>query len=231
MTFREIAVAIYRAFISPVKSKTSYSQCGEDMVLNYLLLHKKKSGFYVDIGCHSPRRGSNTYHFYKKGWHGLLVDLDPEKIYACRLVRWRDKALVAAVSDKNEPVTVYAPDHFSVLATIDPGSRREGFRELRTVISRTLTEILDEVQAPRDFELLCIDAEGVDLAVLKGLDFHRYQPEFVCIEIWEGSDGLDALINSDINRFLVTKGYSLVSWAGMSGIFRKRALVSGAIDK
>lgn len=223
MTLKEFAVAFYRAFISPVKSRTSYSQCGEDMVLNYLLLDKKKSGFYVDIGCHNPRRGSNTYHFYQKGWRGLLVDLDPEKIYACRMVRRRDHALIAAVSDKNEAVTVYAPDHFSVLATIDPASKQEGFKALRTITSQTLTQILDETQAPRKFELLCIDAEGVDLAVLKGLDFDRYQPEFICIEIWEASQGLNGLLESDINRFLETKHYSLAGWAGLSAIYKREA--------
>lgn len=221
MTLKEFAIAFYRAFISPVKSRTSYSQCGEDMVLNYLLLDKKKSGFYVDIGCHNPRRGSNTYSFYRKGWHGLLVDLDPEKIYACRMVRWRDKALIAAVSDKNEPVTVYAPDHFSVLATIDPHSKREGFKALRTVTSQTLTQILDEAQAPLAFELLCIDAEGVDFAVLKGLDFQRYKPELVCIEIWEASEGLTGLLNSEIHRFLEAQNYGLAGWAGMSVIYQR----------
>ena len=220
MKLREFVVAFYRAFISPVKAKVSYSQCGEDMVLNYLLLDKKQSGFYVDIGCHNPRRGSNTYHFYKKGWSGVLVDLDPEKIYACRMIRWRDKSVLAAVSDKNEEVTVYAPDHFSVLATIAPTSKQENFKALRTVTSRTLTQILDETQAPKRFELLSIDAEGVDFAVLKGLDFEKYLPEFICIEIWGSSEGLSGLFGSDIHRFLETKNYNLISWAGMSAIYK-----------
>ncbi|AEF98652.1 FkbM family methyltransferase [Methylomonas methanica] len=220
MTLKEFGVAFYRAFISPVKARRSYSQCGEDMVLNYLLLDKKQSGFYVDIGCHNPRRGSNTYHFYKKGWRGLLVDLDPEKIIACRMVRWHDQAIVAAVSDKNEPVTVYAPDHFSVLATIDAGSKQDNFKALRTVTSQTLTQILDQIMAPHKFELLCIDAEGVDLAVLKGLDFDRYQAEFICIEIWEASKGLEGLLASEINRYLAEKNYALAGWAGMSAIYK-----------
>lgn len=214
--------AFYRAFISPVKAKMSYSQCGEDMVLNYLLLDKKKSGFYVDIGCHNPRRGSNTYNFYKKGWQGILVDLDPEKIFACRMIRWRDEAIVAAISDKNEEVTVYAPDHFSVLATIEPNSKRENFKALRTIMSKTLTQIMDETQAPKIFDLLSIDAEGADYAVLKGLNFEKYQPEFICIEIWSASEGLCGLLASDIHQFLDTKSYNLVSWAGMSAIYRRK---------
>lgn len=193
------------------------------MVLNYLLLHKKKSGFYVDIGCHNPRRGSNTYHFYKKGWRGLLVDLDPEKIYACQMVRWRDQAVVAAVSDTNESVTVYAPDNFSVLATIDEDSKQEGFRALRTINSQTLTQILAQVQAPKSIDLLCIDAEGVDLKVLKGLDFDQYRVEFICIEVWEASSGLKGLLSSGINQYLMGKNYDLVGWAGMSAIFKLQA--------
>lgn len=224
MSLKEFGTAFYRAFISPVKAKKSYSQCGEDMVLNYLLLDKKKPGFYVDIGCHNPRRGSNTYHFYKNGWRGLLVDLDPEKIIACRMVRWRDKAIVAAVSDRNESVTVYAPDHFSVLATIDAKSKKENFEALRTVTTQTLTQILHQVQAPHEFQLLCIDAEGVDLEVLKGLDFNQYKVEFICIEIWEGSQGLKGLLSSEINCYLEKNHYSLVGWAGMSAIYKSETM-------
>ena len=45
----------------------SYSQEGEDMVLNRYF-QGKNSGFYVDIGAHHPKRFSNTYFFIKK--HG-----------------------------------------------------------------------------------------------------------------------------------------------------------------
>jgi FkbM family methyltransferase len=218
---RDLLTALYRAFISPTKASRSYSQCGEDMVLRYLFAHRKTPGFYVDVGCHHPRRGSNTFHLYqRKGWRGILIDLEPAKVYACKLVRWRDKCVLAAVSDKQEAVTIYAPKKFSVLATIDPQSRGDGFKAVRTVTSRTLTDILDEQHAPANFQLLSIDAEGVDLAVLKGLDFTRYKPEVICIEIWEAKNGLDALVKSEINQYLNRKNYVLASWAGMSAMYK-----------
>ena len=57
----------------------SYSQEGEDMVL-YRIFEKQKSGFYVDIGAYHPKRFSNTYFFYKRGWRGINIEPNPEAI-------------------------------------------------------------------------------------------------------------------------------------------------------
>jgi len=48
----------------------SYSQKGEDIILRRIL-GEKEVGFYIDIGAHHPKRFSNTYLFYKKGWRGI----------------------------------------------------------------------------------------------------------------------------------------------------------------
>ena len=43
----------------------SYSQEGEDMVLQRIFA-QKEYGFYIDVGAHHPKRFSNTYLFYKR---------------------------------------------------------------------------------------------------------------------------------------------------------------------
>ena len=48
-------------------ANVSYSHEGEDIVLSNLFSGKKQ-GFYIDVGAHHPKRFSNTYLFYKKGW-------------------------------------------------------------------------------------------------------------------------------------------------------------------
>jgi len=48
----------------------SYSQEGEDMILRRIF-ERQSTGFYVDVGAHHPKRFSNTYFFYKKGWSGI----------------------------------------------------------------------------------------------------------------------------------------------------------------
>ena len=48
---------------------------------------------------------------------------------------------------------------------------------------RTLTEILTEVETPADFDLLCLDVEGMEVEVLRGLDLKRFLPKAICIEV------------------------------------------------
>ena len=52
----------------------SYSQEGEDMVLKRIF-DKQTKGFYIDVGAHHPKRFSNTYNFYLKGWKGINIDM------------------------------------------------------------------------------------------------------------------------------------------------------------
>src|SRR3989344_9673220 len=55
--------------------KNSYSQRGEDIVIDHLLKHKK-IGFYIDVGANDPIRFSNTNRFYKRGWTGINIEPD-----------------------------------------------------------------------------------------------------------------------------------------------------------
>ncbi|GAG67710.1 unnamed protein product [marine sediment metagenome] len=47
-------------------ARLSYSQSGEDMILDTIFCNIKK-GFYVDVGVNDPFIASNTHYFYKKG--------------------------------------------------------------------------------------------------------------------------------------------------------------------
>ncbi len=50
------------------KGKGNYfGEFGEDILINRFF-RKKNDGFYVDIGCYHPIKGSLTYYLYKKGW-------------------------------------------------------------------------------------------------------------------------------------------------------------------
>lgn len=215
--------AAYRAFFSPAKPQASYSQYGEDLLIKLALPEPKAKGFYVDVGCHHPRRGSNTYGLYRKGWHGLLIDLEEEKVLACRLRRRRDKAVVAAVSDQEREVSIYSPGEFSTNATIalSSVSSPHGYRPIGRLHTTTLTDLLDKYQAPRDFALLSVDVEGADHEVIKGLDFDRYTPRVICVENWESTRGIEAVLASAMHRLLVEKRYCLTGWAGLSTIYKR----------
>lgn len=213
---------LYRAFLSPTKAKKSYSQFGEDLILQTLPNFPKK-GFFVDIGCHAPRRGSNTYGLYKRGWNGILVDLEPEKVWACKLARPRDIAVLAAVSNKEESVEIYSPKNFSVLSTIAPDEKiKRDFYVSGTTQSKTLTRLLSEHHAPKRIDFLSIDTEGADYQVLEGLDFNIYTPKCICIEKPESDETIEKIIDSKIYHLMKTLNYQMAGWSGASLIFTNR---------
>ena len=53
----------------------SYSQEGEDMILKESYLKIKV--VFIDVGAHHPKRFSNTYLLYRKGWKGINIDALP----------------------------------------------------------------------------------------------------------------------------------------------------------
>jgi FkbM family methyltransferase len=218
---QRFATAFRRTYLSPIRSKKTYSQCGEDAFLLYFFKSRKTPGFYVDVGCHHPKRGSNTYALYRKGWKGVLIDMEADKVLSCKLARPRDQVLLSAVSDRSEQVTIFAPKAYSVLASINPDvSTSDGFQAVGQITTRTLGEILDELKAPLDFQLLSIDAEGVDLKVLKGLGLDRYSPEIVCVEDNQAS-GIEDYQAGETYLYLRQKNYELIGLIGPSMIFRR----------
>ena len=71
-------------------------------------------------------------------------------------------------------------------------------------------------------DFLSIDAEGKDLEVLQSLDFERYSPKFICIEIWGKTKNKDfELGGSEIYKFLISRKYSVVFNKKENYIFKK----------
>ena len=70
--------------------KISYSQFEEDLFLKSYFKNKK-IGFFIDIGCHHPFKGNNTYLLYKSGWTGINIDLNQLSIDLFNIARPRDK--------------------------------------------------------------------------------------------------------------------------------------------
>jgi hypothetical protein len=54
-----------------------------------------------------------------------------------------------------------------------------------SVPARTLSSLLDEIEAP-DVDLLSLDVEGYEPQVLRGLDLSRHAPHYILVEIRDG---------------------------------------------
>ena len=166
--------------------KKTYAMQGEDLIAEKYF-KEIDNGFYVDLGCYHPIQHNNTMLLYQKGWRGINIDINEFSIKLFNFCRPDDLNLNLAVSDKNGEVDFYYQKRLSLLNTLVKAHADRVFQKRvkkGRIKSQTITEILDDtIYKNKPIDFLKIDAEGVDLDILKSLDFSRYSPKLVCIEI------------------------------------------------
>lgn len=99
-------LAFYNRSINPFYQK-SYAQEGEDLILYRMIYGKIEKGFYVDVGAHHPKRFSNTYFFYKKGWRGINIEPMPGSKKLFDKYRPKDINIESPISLVEEELTYY----------------------------------------------------------------------------------------------------------------------------
>ena len=209
-----------RRFMNP-HAHFSYSQTGEDqMIPTYFDL--SKPGYYVDVGCHHPFKGSNTLYLYTRGWRGLAIDGNEDLVRCYQRARPRDTCVCAVVSNEEKPVTLAiarAPEFSTVSAEFEQRWIRSDdvVRRVETVAVRLQT-LLERYHVPRSFELLTIDVEGHDYEVLTSFDIEIYRPRLVVVEMHDFD--VDRKQDNPVYYYLVRRGYRLQSYAIMNGLFR-----------
>lgn len=197
--------------------KISYAHSQEDLFI--LDKFKNKKGFYVDVGCHHPLRLNNCHILYKNGQRGINIDISEFSIKLFNIVRKNDINVNKAVSLKQEKVKFYYDKLFSLYISLNKKKELNKFRE---IISDTLTNIIDQTRYKnKKIDFLSIDAEGKDFEVLKSLDFKRYEPKYICVEIFSINDLKFNIKKNLIYKFLIKKNYKLIETRLENFIFKK----------
>ena len=203
----------------------TFSQEGEDLLLEELFQGKLASGgFYVDVGAHHPRRFSNTYAFYLRGWRGINIDAAPGSMEPFRQIRPRDINIEVGVAETEGDLDFFIFNE-AALNTFDPArvdflQRTTGFRvhETRKVPTRRLDRILDEHLPPgQAIDFLNVDAEGLDGAVARSNDWSRHRPRVVLME--DHAADLMAITENENLRLLRSVGYRPIVKLPRSVIF------------
>ncbi len=203
-----------KANITGAYAVSSYSQEGEDMILARLFDCNKR-GFYVDVGAHHPKRFSNTYFFYRRGWRGINIEPNPEALALFHAHRKGDINLSFGVSD-NECKLRYFMFNEPALNSFDQelSERRQSetykITGTRTIKVRPLSAILDQfLPTGTHINFLTIDVEGYDLRVLNSNDWSRYRPE--CVVVEAANFDLAAVTLEPVDKFLSQRNYRLVA--------------------
>ena len=108
----------YNIYIRNFKFFFNNSQFGEDKRI-IKIFKGKKNGTYLDLGCFHPIRQNNTYLFYKLGWHGINIDLNPLTIELFNVARPNDINICAAISSKKGNKDLFFDHDLSSLNTIN----------------------------------------------------------------------------------------------------------------
>ena len=213
-------LSLYRQTFLKKINKDFYSQFGEDKILFEIIPKAMLKGFYVDVGCFHPKKYSNTYMLYKRGWRGVNIDMEEDKINTFKIARPGDFNYLGAISDKIENVKIFRNQKFGVSSTINNNVINENdIIDENHIETTTLNKVLElSPFKNKEIDLLNIDTEGNDFKVLKSLDFKIYNPKIVIIETH--LKNIHEIILSEPYKYLIDKNYNLVSWNIYSLIFK-----------
>jgi len=203
----------------------SYSQEGEDMILNRIF-EGKHQGFYVDVGAHHPRRFSNTYFFYKLGWSGINVEPNPDVIRIFNMDRSRDVNLQCGVSECQGTLKYHYFDD-PALNTFDEAVVKSRIETTHYKLVKTeeislfrLDSLLKKyLPESKQIDFLSVDVEGFDLFVLKSNDWSLFRPTCVLVEVLNAT--LIEAINGEIAMFMRMQGYTVFARTYNTLIFRE----------
>lgn len=220
----------------------SYSQFGEDAVLNSLLHRLRvECGFspaaktYVDVGANVPVRHSNTYALSQRGWSGLLVEPVPRSPLSFRMNRPRDRLVTACVGDvpgKQDFFTWYPEDCYNT--TVEEVAKEVQVRLGRAPVCVEVETIrLDDLiggdpRFEKGLGALFVDVEGAELTVLKSIDLARWMPPLVVIEVL--SQDIPSVLTAAPHLHLQENGYRLYAAITPSLIYL-RADLAGELNR
>lgn len=202
----------------------SYSEVSEDIIVDRVFFNRKgdyRGVHYVDLGILSPTNGDNTYFFYLRGARGILVEADSSLINRIEEERSEDIVLNRAVCEMDDQeVIFYKCIEDAGLSSLDAKHiehwENENFSskpiKIKSVTINTIMELLGQ-----HCDILSIDIEGYDYKVLKMLDFDKYKPTVIIVEmldrVWCRNE------NDNIYNLLIDNGYKFYAKTRSNGIF------------
>lgn len=158
----------------------SWSQCGEDVVLDSCL-PKSKQGFYIDVGAHHPSRFSVTRHLYERGWSGINLDANSSLQRLLERERPRDTFISAAIG-KKDSYQLFKGDELAV-STVNLEWKAESeklgmvYTQSEIVSGQSLKQIMSHEACPYLVDFLNVDIEGSDYEAIESIELETLKQE------------------------------------------------------
>jgi len=205
----------------------SYSQCGEDLIVNYIFNTLKVAHpTYLDIGAHHPHFLSNTYLFYRQGCRGVSVEPDPFLFGKIKRARGRDVNLNVGLASQRGILKLHVFTSRTLNTFSEDEAKKyvqEGHEQIALHDIEVLTfEDIMKQHVDRTPDFISLDVEGMDLEILQSIDFSRYQPTVFCIETITYSRGGDGEKLTEIDDMMAENGYMKYADTYINTIYVKK---------
>ncbi len=196
-----------------VKPKKSYSQCGEDLIVQYIfILRGIEKPSYLDIGANDPFTLSNTALFYQKGCRGINIEANPALADQFKFFRKEDINLNVGIGNKEDELNFYVMKN-NTLSTFSKSecdqmiNAKEELASVQKVQLTTVSKIIEQYHQGRFPDFLSLDVEGMDFEILQSIDYTKSTPKVICVEAAEYSSSGSGERKNNLIDFLVSKNY------------------------
>lgn len=217
--------------ISPGEKK-SYSQCGEDIIIEFVL---NRFGIskptYLDIGAHHPTYLNNTFLFYKKGCKGVNIEPDPYLFREFVKERSQDVNLNLGIGF-NGDIPQKADFYIMNERVFNTFSKEEATRihettqykikEVVAVDIVSVNKILNDYFKDNKPDIVSIDVEGWDLPIVKSMDLSQFKKTIFCVETINFTEDNNEQKQQDIIDHFLANGFFLYADTYINSIFVKK---------
>lgn len=210
-----------------IHGKESFAQCGEDLIVEFIFQALRIPCFtYLDIGANHPSRLSNTCRFYRQGMRGVCVEPDPELFAVLAEKRPEDQHVNAGISDVDQEAL---PFYILSAPTLNTFCQEEAvrltksgahtLRRVTRVPMISIPSLLARYFPDKAPDFLSVDVEGLDLQILRAIDFSRCRPKVICVETLSYSESRQETKETEAKELLEHAGYFLYADTYINSIF------------
>lgn len=225
LDMKETLDAITKMFDHPHQwyGGRTYAQHGDDLALiNLFKCLRIDTPSYLDIGAHHPFHLSNTALMYSRGSRGINVEANPALIDNFLQLRPEDINVCAAVVNPARRGLVHL-NRTSETSGVNSLLAIPGHKIMDSVevSAYTADEIVTKYANGVWPDLLSIDAEGMDIPILRSIDYSRGGPKVICAEfVSPGGD-----VCAELRALMLDKGYTVHSFAGGNMLLVKSDMI------
>lgn len=169
--------------------------------------HKSDVGTFFEVGANDGVTQSNTLILENNlKWNGILVEPIPSSYEKLKLNRPNCKLFnyFLCNNKKGKVIMRYDDTSKNLMASIYKKKFFEFKKSQKIEVETSNFNFVVEKSNFNQVDFLSLDVEGYELEILKSIDFKKYRPYVILIEIWKDKA-------FEIFDFLTKKGFVAIS--------------------